>query len=168
MVFLVLCWYNIRMEEITLETIEWQAPEYNHKKRGPDFFWAIGLIALVLAIIAAWMTNYVFAIFIIVSGASLIMFTLREPQDMNFTIKTEGLFIGKDRYEWKNIKGFNVKNGDPYGKLLIETSKYFLPVYTIPLPTSITEEVKTELIKIIPNKEIGESPSMAFAEKVGL
>lgn len=155
------------MDEIILETVEWEAPEYNHKKRTPDFLWTIGLIALVMAIVAIWMGNLVFAIFVLIAGASLIMFTVREPGQMNFSIKTEGLIVGKDKYEWKNIKGFNIIKGDPYGKLLIETSKYFLPVYAIPLPTSITEEAKIELSKVIPKLEIKESPSMAFAERIG-
>ena len=156
------------MDEIILETIEWEAPEYNHKKRTPDFLWTIGLTSIVLAIAAIWFGNLVFAIFVLVAGASLIMFNVREPNQMGFAIKTEGLVVGKDKYEWKNIKGFNIIKGDLYGKLLIETTKYFLPVYTIPLPTSIVEEVKTELSKVIPKAEIKESASMAFAEKIGL
>ena len=156
------------MDEIILETIEWEAPEYNHKKRTPDFLWTIGLVAFVLAVVAIWLGNIVFAIFVLVAGASLIMFNTREPNQMIFSIKTEGLLVGKDKYEWKNIKGFNIIKGDLYGKLLIETTKYFLPVYTIPLPTSIVEEVKTELSKVIPKAEIKESASMAFAEKIGL
>lgn len=156
------------MDEIVLDTIEWEAPEYNHKKRTPDFLWTIGLIALAIAIIAIWLGNLVFAIFVIIAGASLIMFTIREPGQMNFAVKTEGLIVGKDKYEWKNIKGFSIVKGDPYGKLLIETSKYFLPVYAIPLPSSIIEKVNGELSKVIPKTEIKESASMAFAEKVGL
>lgn len=156
------------MDEIILETLEWEAPEYNHKKRTPDFLWTIGLIAIAIAITSIWFGNLVFAIFVLVAGGSLIMFTIREPDNMSFSIKTEGLMVGKDKYEWKNIKGFNIIKGDSYGKLLIETSKYFLPVYAIPLPNSIMEEVKIELSKVIPKVEIKESASVAFAEKIGL
>lgn len=155
------------MEEIILETIEWQAPEYTHKKRTADFLWTIGLVALLASGVAIWLTNYIFAIFILISGACLIMFTIREPEEINFSIKTEGLITGKDKHEWKSIKGFNIKNGEPYGKLLIETSKYFLPIYTIPIPSSLVDRAKESLQKVIPNIEIIESGSMAFAEKVG-
>ncbi len=155
------------MEEIILETVEWQAPEYTHKKRSTDFLWTIGLIALLASGVAFWFTSYIFAIFILISGACLIMFTIREPEEINFSIKTEGLMVGKDKHEWKSIKGFNIKSGEPYGKLLIETSKYFLPVYTIPIPSSLIDKAKESLLKVIPNIEIMESGSMAFAEKIG-
>ena len=157
----------IPMDEIVLESIEWQAPEYNHKKKTPDFLWTIGLIAFAVAVVSLWFGNIVFAIFVILAGASLIMFTVREPGQMNFSIKTEGLGVGKEKYEWKNIKGFNIIKGEVYGKLLIETSKYFLPVYAIPFPISMEEQIKTELSKVIQKIEIKESASMAFAEKIG-
>lgn len=155
------------MEEITIETIEWQAPEYTHKKKSPDFLWTIGLIAIVGAIIALWLGNYVFAIFILISGACLIMFTLREPQMMNFKIETSGLSIGKDKYEWKSLKGFNIKTEAPYGKLLVETSKKFLPIYTLPIPRELIEEIKTTMRKVVAPVEIEESRSMVFMDKLG-
>ncbi|MEK7585700.1 MAG: hypothetical protein AAB477_00475 [Patescibacteria group bacterium] len=162
------------MEEVTIKTIEWQGKEYNHKKRGADFLWTIGLIAFVGAVIAIFMGNYVFAIFILISGACLIMFTIREPGDINFSIKTEGLSIGKDNYPWKSLKSFDIKSGLPaqsgesYSKLLVHTSRHFLPIYTIPLPSGIKSEVRESLLKFIPQSEIEESRSMQFAEKLGL
>jgi hypothetical protein len=156
------------MEEVSIRNIEWRGKEYDHKKRGPDFLWTIGLITLVGAIIAIYMGNYVFAIFILVSGACLIMFTIREPGDINFSIKTDGISIGKENHSWKSIKTFDIKSGDPYGKLMIHTSRHFLPIYTIPLPYELINEARESLLKFIPQSEIEESRSMQFAEKLGL
>jgi len=157
------------MDEVQINTITWQAPEYTHKERGNDWFWAIGLITVVACGVAIWFHNYVFAIFLLLSGGTLIMFTMRSPEDVTYVIENKGLSMGKDLYEWKSIKSFNIKKNDKdvYAKLLIETSKYFLPVYTIPLPKEMTDEIKQTLLKIIPRSEIDESKSMAFAEKLG-
>jgi hypothetical protein len=77
--------------------------------------------------------------------------------------------MGKDFHTWKSIKSFNVKNNeaDPYGKLLIETSKHFLPIYTIPFPKELESQIKETLLKVLPRTEIDESKSMVFAEKLG-
>lgn len=157
------------MDEIKINTIEWSTPEYSHKERGNDWFWALGLITIVACGIAIWLHNYVFAVFLLISGASLIMFTLRHPQEVTYVIETKGLSMGKDLYTWKSLKSFNVKNNevDIYGKLLIETSKHFLPVYTIPFPKELEIEIKETLLKLIPRSEIDESKSMVFAEKLG-
>lgn len=157
------------MDEIQINTISWSAPEYSHKERGNDWFWTIGIITIIACGIAIWLHNYVFAIFLLISGCCLIMFTLRQPQDITYTIETKGISMGKDLYSWKDIKSFNIKNKDEelYAKLLIETTKYFLPVYTIPLPKEKVPEVKETLLKVSTRSEIDESKSMVFMEKLG-
>ena len=155
------------MEEILFTPIEWQAPEYTHKERSADWFWTIGLVALVGALLAIWFHNFVFAIFILISGACLIMFTLRPPEIVTFVVKTESLMIGKDEYLWKKIKGFTIKSGSPYGKLIVLTSKKFLPVYTIPFPPTLADQLRDALPKVTEALDLQESQSMAFAERIG-
>jgi len=154
-------------EEININRIDWQAAEYKHKERNADWFWTIGLIAILMCIGAIWFKNYVFAIFILISGGSLIMFTLRTPQILGFTIDKDGLSIGKELHPWQKIKGFNIKNSETEPKLLIQTSRHFLPIYTIPLPSNLVNDVRDALLQIIPEVEIEESRSMLFMEKIG-
>jgi uncharacterized protein YceK len=157
------------MDEIKIDTIQWSAPEYSHKERGNDWFWALGLITVVACGVAFWFKNNIFAIFILLSGCSLIMFTLRQPKDASYTIETKGLTMGKDFHTWKSIKSFNIKKKekDPYFKLLIETSKYFLPIYTIPFPEELENQIKESLLKVLPRSEIDESKAMVFVENLG-
>ncbi|MFA6397941.1 MAG: hypothetical protein WDK96_03830 [Candidatus Paceibacterota bacterium] len=157
------------MDEIKINTIEWSVPEYSHKERGNDWFWTIGLITIVACGIAIWLHNYVFAIFLLISGGCLIMFTMRPPLEVNYIVETKGLAMGKDMHPWKKIKSFNIKkeDKDEYAKLLIETSKYFLPIYTIPLPKDMADEMKETLLLVLPRSEINESQSMLFMEKLG-
>lgn len=157
------------MDEIKLNKVEWSVPEYLHKERGNDWFWTIGLITLVAFGTAIWFHNYVFAIFLLISGCCLIMFTIRHPQEVTYTIETKGISMGKDLYSWKSLKSFNIKNieKEPYAKLMIETSKYFLPVYTIPVPKDLEMKIKETLLLVLPRSEIDESKSMMFVEKLG-
>ncbi len=154
----------------TFETITWSAPEYIHKDRSVDFFWTIGLVTLVVFVLTLWFHNYLFAVFILVSGGCLFLFTIRPPQELTFTIESQGLSIGSDFYEWQNIKGFTIKKkkkAEPYAKLLIKTSRYFLPIFTIPLPEELVEKVREVLLKVSTPIELEESPSMQFMERMG-
>lgn len=155
------------MEEIIIDKIEWSAPEYKHKEKSVDFLWAIGLGTIVVCGAALWFSNYLFAVFIFISGCSLILFSIRHPQEVHFVIETSGITLGKDKYEWKKIKGFRVKKEEDYAVLLIELDKYLLPIYTIPLPLDQVQTVKDSLIKILPNIELEESKSIKFMEKIG-
>ena len=155
------------MEEVNINKIEWKSFEYNHKEHSPDWYWSIGLITLVVFGVLVWLKSYLFAIFIVVAGASLSLFNIRHPREIYYSIETSGLTMGKDKYEWKNIKGFNIKKGEDGSKLLIEVNKYFLPVYTIPVSNELVPEIKESLKKIIPQIELNESHSVLFMEKLG-
>ena len=155
------------MEEIIINKIDWTAPEYKHKEKSIDFLWTIGLVAVIMCGIALWQGNYLFAIFIFISACSLVLFSIREPEEVTFSIETSGFSMGKDKYEWKKVKGFHIKKENGEANLLIEINKYLLPVYTIPLPIEKVDEVRESLLKVIPNIELEESKSMKFAEKIG-
>lgn len=156
------------MEDIVIEKIEWSALEYKHKEKSVDFIWTIGLVAFVVFIVALWMKNYLFGIFCIVGGASLILFSIREPEEAYYSIETEGLTMGKDKYPWKKIKGFDIKKKEDEDVLLVELDKHFLPIHSLPLPKDKTSLVKETLQKVTKRIELEESKSMQFAEKIGL
>jgi hypothetical protein len=155
------------VEEITINKIEWSAPEYIHKDRDTDWFWAMGLATLVVFLIAIWIKNYLFGIFIIISGCCLALFNIRHPEEINFSIENNGITMGRDKYDWKSIKSFNIKKDSDNSKLLIQTNKYFLPIYTIPVPNNLIDEIKESVLKFVPNVELEESKSMQFMEKLG-
>lgn len=155
------------MEEIVIDKIEWSAPEYKHKDKSIDFLWTIGLATIVAFGLALWFNNYLFAVFIIISGASLILFSVRHPEEVHFVIETQGITLGKEKYPWKNVKGFDIKKEEDYAVLLVELNKYLLPIYTIPIPLDEIGNIKDTLIKIIPKIELEESKSMKFMEKIG-
>lgn len=155
------------MDEIIIDKIEWIAPEYKHEDKSMDFLWAIGIVTIVVFGLAIWKQSYLFSIFILVSGASLILFSVRRPQDITYKIETNGITLGKDYYEWKKIKGFHIIKKDNDAVLLVELDKYMLPVYTLPLPIELVQKTKESLLKIIPDMELEESKSMKFMEKIG-
>ena len=155
------------MDEIILDKIEWSAPEYKHKEKSVDFLWTIGVIAIVLSGGAIWLHNYLFAVFVLISGASLILFSVRHPDEVHFIIETSGITLGKDKYPWKKIKGFHIKKEEDYAVLLIELNKYLLPIYTIPIESDQIPATRESLLKVIPNIELAESKSMKFMEKIG-
>lgn len=155
------------MDEIILERIEWTAKEYKHEEKSIDFFWTLGLVALVCSVIAIWFGNYLFGIFILVSGLSLFLFTIRHPQEITFLIETEGLSMGSEKYSWKKVKGFNIKKQESSAILLIRVDKYLLPVYTIPVPLELVPKIKESLLKVTPSMELNESGAVKFMEKIG-
>ena len=71
-------------KEIKLETIEWMSPEYIQKNHSVDWYWALVLITLLSVIIAMAKGNYIFGIFLFLSGASLFVFSLKKPYNLKY------------------------------------------------------------------------------------
>lgn len=150
-----------------IEPHTWSGPEYAHEEKSMDFFWTIGLVAILGFIVAVIFKSYVFGIFLLVSGASLIFFYIRPPQEVTFTLNGESINIAGKEYLYKNLKGFMVKRNIPWSKLLIMTDGKFLPILTLPLPSESDKEAYDILIQFIPELPLEESPSMKFMEKIG-
>ncbi|NCU28549.1 MAG: hypothetical protein EOM85_02670 [Candidatus Moranbacteria bacterium] len=157
------------MNDIKIETIKWSAPEYVHKEHNNDWFWTIGLVTILACIGAVWYGSYVFAIFLFVSGICLIMFTVKMPRIFEFTMDSKGIKVDREMFEWKQIKSFNLKELEDgeYNKLIIETTKHFLPIYGFFVPKNISAQIKTEISKASTESEIEESRTVQFAEKIG-
>lgn len=167
-VFLVLFVILVYMDnkpKVTPHT--WTGPEYAHKEKSMDWLWTIGLITVVGAIATLYLHSYIFGIFILVSGASLIFFSVREPLNVTFTITGDGITIAGKDFPYSKLKGFNIIEYPTYSRLLVMTDGHFLPVINLPLPLSSQNEAYDILIKFIPELPLEESPSMKFMEKLG-
>lgn len=155
------------MEDTKNQSLSWTAPEYTHRPKSVDFLWGVGLLGLIGTVISIFLGNYIFAIFIILSSVMLIIFATRHPHEANFEINNTGIVFGEENHPYKNIKGFIIRDANPYSKLIIETNKYFLPIYTIPLPHELEEDVYDILSQVIEEKEIEETHSSKFMERIG-
>lgn len=155
------------MDEGKSQNISWSAPEYAHNTKSVDFLWGVGLLGLAGAIAAIFFGNYIFAIFIILSATMLVIFATRHPKEANFEINKEGVVFDKELHKYKNIKGFKIRDGNPYSKLIINTNRYFLPIYVLPLPHDIEEEVYATLSQVTKEEDIDETHSSKFMTKIG-
>ena len=155
------------MEEKYVKTISWQAPEYEHTPKNNDWLWSIGLIALAGMIITIFLKNYLFAVFILVAGGSLIIISVREPREINFEINEEGITAGGVLYSKKKMKGFTIHPKNDFSILLLETDRHFMPVIMIPVPKYEANDIRLSLLALTEEKEIPLSNSMLFMEKIG-
>lgn len=155
------------MQEEILNSISWETLEYEHRNHSTDFLWSIGLMTIVSAVLAIILRNYLFSVFIIISGFCLIIFSIRKPEKITCLVDNSKISLGRDEYVWKNIKNFYINKKGNSVKLLINTNENFLPVYAVPLPDYLVEEVRSALLKKIPESEIEESQPVLFMEKLG-
>ncbi len=149
--------------------VEWVAMEYAYQEKTPDWFWAMGIIALSTSIISIIYKNYLFAFFIILAAIALGFMGVRKPKAIQFTINKDGVKIGEHLYPYKNLKSFWIHETEEEKILLVMSNSNLMPLMSIPLmkdsPVSLIKEI---LLAYIPEERHEEPAVHKVMEYLGL
>lgn len=138
--------------------ITWSAPEFIKYEKDFSWFAATGIIAAVIFIISLITKNYVFAIVIILSAFSLYIWAQKEPKKYKFKINHRGIAIGKNVYNYDNLKSFWIFYDPPRIKYLsVESKKMLMPKITVPIGEEDPNKIREILVKFLPEEEHEES-----------
>lgn len=151
-----------------MQEISWNIPA-NNTDRTVDWYWAIGLISIIGAVIAFLVDNTIFGIFIILGGALLLYTNLRHHDDSTVHITETKITYNGLSYETKNMRGFAItKNHKEDDILIIRTDRFFMPMLILHIPSSVSlTELETLVSARIPKEDLKEPPANVFAEKLG-
>jgi hypothetical protein len=155
------------MTEGPTHKIIWEAFEYNHTEKGQDWFWAVGIISLAIAVTAVIFQNYLFAVLIIVSAITLSLYATRKPEIVHCEVNTKGIIMHKTMYLYAHLSAFWVE--DQYGetKILVRSEKLLSPLIVVPIEDADHEEVRMFLRRYLPEEEIHEPLGQKVMEYFG-
>ncbi len=144
-------------------SIEWDAHEYEHKERTNDWFWAVGIISVSVAIASVIFGNIIFGILVIVSVFALALFINRPPETVHVIVDERGVTKGKIRYPYSSLHSFCLDTDHPHQKILLRSEKAFMPLIVVPLGEEIDpEHLEETLSRFLPH----EHQSLPFVEQV--
>lgn len=149
----------------------WRTKEYTHTDTPNDWFWAVGIITLVICIIAIMFKNYLFAVLMLV-GVGIIMYTkIRQPKDVEIKITDQYIQIGEDKKYYQDIASFwieVIKDENKTPQLLIALKRKLTPLIIIKLPTELrAEDVRQNLLKHLEERQMTEGGIYELMEKLG-
>ncbi len=148
--------------------ISWKIEEYAHREKGPDWFWALGVIAIAGAAIAIIDHDVLFGIFIIIAAIILGFYAARKPDVIEIAISDAGIMIRNYFYPYEKIKGFAVDENESGNHLLLESDRQVVPIISITLPASIDTEGLIGLLRTkIPEKPLKEHFAHRLMEHMG-
>ncbi len=149
---------NYDEHEEFFASLEWEAYEYTHHERTSDWFWAVGILTVGLFAVAIIMSNYLFALFILLAGFTVMLYGAKQPRKMTFTLTHNGIQVDNKLYLYDSLKSFWIFYNPPLHKeLSLETEKALVPHIRIPLDDMDPVEVRRHLLKFLPEKRQEES-----------
>lgn len=156
------------MPKQTSFKIEWDAHEYEHKERGQDWFWTVGIIAFAIAITSVILGNIIFGILILTAVFSLALFINRPPETTHVIIDEKGVVRGNIRYPYSTLKSFWIDEDHPHQKILLRSEKMLMPLIVIPLSHEIdTEQIENTLSQFIEKEPLALPLVETLLEYVG-
>lgn len=150
--------------------IAWQSLEHTHKsKKGADWFWALGIIAVGAIVLSFYFGNILFgiiiALFVITSGLTV----NRDPQLHEFEISRKGVRIGTLLYPFSNLESFWVEDTEHEDMIIFRTKKTMHNMLIIPFDSTVTdpEMLRDFLLDYLDEEELEEPLHQKFMEFLG-
>lgn len=151
------------------QPLEWTALEHEHFEKSPDWFWALGIIAVAVATMSIIFNNILFAIVIIIGAFALGMNASKPPAQVRFKITPRGITINKTLYLYSTLESFWVEDENEYEqpKLLIKSQKLLSPHIVIPIKDVSPDDVRDYMLEYLDEKEDSESLAQKIMELFG-
>ena len=115
--------------------LRWSAYEHEHVERGSDWYWALGIVAVCIAVIAILLNDFLFAVLILVAAATLALHSRTPPDISNFELSERGMRVNGVMHRFDQIISFYVDEEHHSGRplLLVDTTKVMSPNLIIPI-----------------------------------
>ena len=136
--------------------VEWDAPEFFYHKKSNDWYWAIIISTLSIAVASFICKNYRFSFLIIFAGTAMCYFGTKKPETIHCTIKDDGIRAKNIVFPFESIQCYDIHFTEKESKLLILTNRTFMPLITIPAQESILDEINNVLSQKITHEELRE------------
>lgn len=138
------------MEE---DRIIWEALEFEYHERSQDWYWILGIIVVIGALIAVLLSNFLFGTFIVLAGLMLGMLTNKYPNTIHCSITRKGIQVDTTIYLFSSINSFWVdETNDRKPKLLLTLNQTFTLQIVIPIEDIDTEEIRDYLDQYVQEK----------------
>ena len=135
-------------------SISWEAEEYITKSHNAIWYIGLFLVAGGLSALAVWLQGWTFLALIIVSVITILIFNLRPPRKIHYTLNSAGLTEGKIKHPFTNFRAFGIaQESSHYYAVLIPKKRLGLNV-KVYFPEGSGEAIVDTLGARLPMEEI--------------
>ena len=150
------------------DQIIWHTLEYKKKEKTADWYWAVIIIAISIVVISILIHNYLFAILVVLSVVTLLMFSNREPLVIEVEINHKGIRVDKILYPFTSLEAFWIDVVDETEpKIILRSKKVVMPLVIIPIDEYNHEDIRLVLLDNLEEKEMHEPLPQKIMAKLG-
>ncbi len=135
--------------------LRWSAYEHDHIERGADWFWALGIVAVSIALTAIILHDVLFGVLVVVAAFTHGLLARTPPDLAHFEISERVIRVNGVLHRWDHIISFWVEDEHHTDRplLLVDTTKWMSPNLIIPI-----EEIDPHLLRTFLKEHSKETP----------
>ena len=134
-----------------------------------NWYWALGIVAVCVALISVLFGNLLFGIIILVAAFTLALLAQTPPPLVEFHITERGIRINERMHRFEDCIAFWVEDHDADPPLLlVDTTQWMSPNLVIPLVDIDPYEVRAFLSRKIEERPMKEPVAHKILEAFGL
>ena len=109
--------------------VTWQAEEYISKDHNAAWYIGLAVITIALGALAIWLQGWTFLALIIISVITILVFALRPPRTISYSMNDTGLTEGKITHNFADFRAFGISQEDShYSAILIPRKRFGMSV----------------------------------------
>ena len=128
-----------------MQSISWQAYEYDHKPKTTDWFWAVSIITIAISVVSIIMNDVLFGVFVLLAGFALALYSTREPRIIRASVNDKSIRVNNIVFPFSEIQAFCVATDINYPSLVLTLKKPIMPHVVIPLGDADAQGVERML-----------------------
>ena len=134
--------------------INWEAEEYIVREK--TSWWYVGLVAvgLVLSGVAILLQAWTFLAVIVLSVVALIVYAMRPPRMLRYSLTNKGLSEGDRLYSYDDFKAFGILREGNHFAIVLTPRKRFSPRVTVFFPEAQGEAIVDAFGARLPMEEV--------------
>lgn len=154
--------YNVVMAVKKFKNVNWQADEHILRDKGNGWFVGMLLMVVGLVALAAWFEWWTFVALIVVSAIAMLVYVLRPPRKIHYSIGLDGLSEGSRLYDFSDFRAFSLtKEGGVYMFVLTPIKRFSGKMMVI-----FPEELGEQIVDILGARLPMEDFKMDLVDKI--
>jgi len=147
----------------------WETPEFEFRNKRKDWYWIVGIVAVVLIVVAIILQNYLFAFLVGIGAFLMITLAAKEPLSLPVEISEQGIRIYNEMYSYESLYGFWLTyNKKEQPILLLLSDRKISPIVSIVIDDIINVmDLREYLSTFIEEQEMTESLTDRIIDRIG-
>ncbi len=126
------------MNEPQAPKFSWDAPHYEHRPKTADWYWVLGILAVVGIVLSVLAHNLLLAFLLALGGTLMAVYAGKDSPIIHIEITQKGIRVNDAIYPYKNIKSFWIyKTKDESYRIILQVERAYLPFFTLPIASEI-------------------------------